>query len=560
MTDLQGDKIRRGQFLSWLIENPRQIDPDDDGTRKPLLMVVNPDIFYYALTFAYNQNDRLPLYQDFLNYFNFIIVDEFHYYNPKQFANFLFFMSLSDYYGLFKSANRQFCLLTATPATQVADYLDKLGLEIDWIKPDNADLSQTEPTPALASVELEIYSSEEFDLREGLVALVRHKQGQLINWLTNDQHGAIISSALWKINQIHANLLPAVGSEKMGRLTGPETTSGRNAAKTKSLILATPTVDIGYNFERPGKDRQNIDFLLFDARFGDEFIQRLGRAGRVLGKTVQNRSSQVIALVSPEFYALLKPFDKQSLDRLRLQELANQLPDRHAFYSYIQNGAMVEAYKTLYNEKQPMSDAARQEHQQLYSQIKQLFDSKIPDKKLEDGMKTFFKRQAAYGRIKDFPPLERGSINEWYKLCQKFDDAQQSTKKHIEFLRGKFGLNLKAEDFFKYLLQDIACYHAEKARYNFREAFQPPSVLVSDTKHLFTSADITLGDALQIARNYKAYYFSSLNEWLKQLKLEIPPELADEARAALAFCDLSEQRPVEERLKIQFELELSNLF
>ena len=345
--DLQGDKIRRGQFLSWLIENPRQIDPDDDGTRKPLLMVVNPDIFYYALTFAYNQNDRLPLYQDFLNYFNFIIVDEFHYYNPKQFANFLFFMSLSDYYGLFKSANRQFCLLTATPATQVADYLDKLGLEIDWIKPDNADLSQTEPTPALASVELEIYSSEEFDLREGLVALVRHKQGQLINWLTNDQHGAIISSALWKINQIHANLLPAVGSEKMGRLTGPETTSGRNAAKTKSLILATPTVDIGYNFERPGKDRQNIDFLLFDARFGDEFIQRLGRAGRVLGKTVQNHSSQVIALVSPEFYALLKPFDKQSLDRLRLQELANQLPDRHAFIATSKTGRWWRRIKPL---------------------------------------------------------------------------------------------------------------------------------------------------------------------------------------------------------------------
>ena len=43
----------------------------------------------------------------------------------------------------------------------------------------------------------------------------------------------------------------------------------------RDLILATPTVDIGYNFKKLGKARQNVDWIVCDARYGDELIQRL---------------------------------------------------------------------------------------------------------------------------------------------------------------------------------------------------------------------------------------------------------------------------------------------
>ena len=116
--------LRRGAALHYLIQNARQLG--GDSKKKATLFVVNPDIFYYALFFCYHKHDRIPLFQDMLTQFNFIIIDEFHYYNSKQFANFLFFMSLSKHYGF---TNRQFCLLTATPDEAGKNIPEKLGPE-----------------------------------------------------------------------------------------------------------------------------------------------------------------------------------------------------------------------------------------------------------------------------------------------------------------------------------------------------------------------------------------------------------------------------------------------
>src|SRR5205807_8572394 len=97
------------------------------------------------------------------------------YYNPKQFANFLFFMSLSRHYGFISNSNsigRQFCILTATPNEQVTKYLQGLGVNIGWIQPGTADsaaIDQTHEVPALAPVYLEVYSVE--DMKDGLLTL-----------------------------------------------------------------------------------------------------------------------------------------------------------------------------------------------------------------------------------------------------------------------------------------------------------------------------------------------------------------------------------------------------
>ena len=126
----EGD-LRRGAALHSIIQNHRRLG--GDSSKRALLFVVNPDIFYYALYFCYGKHNRIPLFQDFLAQFNYIIIDEFHYYNPKQFANFLFFMSLSKHYGFLDgSTNRQFCLLTATPSERVTEYLRGLQVRIGW--------------------------------------------------------------------------------------------------------------------------------------------------------------------------------------------------------------------------------------------------------------------------------------------------------------------------------------------------------------------------------------------------------------------------------------------
>src|SRR5581483_6464888 len=119
--------------------------------------------------FRYHRYDRIPLFQDIITACNFIIIDEFHYYNPKQLANFLFFMLLSKQCGFVDvSTRRQFCLLTATPTPQVNEYLQRLAFSTDLIDPAHvppAPPGSTRKVPALAPVHLEIYRADE--LRRG---------------------------------------------------------------------------------------------------------------------------------------------------------------------------------------------------------------------------------------------------------------------------------------------------------------------------------------------------------------------------------------------------------
>src|SRR5216683_796392 len=396
-TGFSEGELRRGAALHAIMEDPRRTD--SDNRKKATIFVVNPDIFYYAFYFRYNKYDRIPLFQDIFTLCNYIIIDEFHYYNPKQLANFLFFMSLSRHYGyLGRSANRQFCLLTATPNEKVKQYLEKLNIGIGWIKPENApadELGQTSETAALTPVQLEIYSVDE--MKEGLLTLAHEKRAEIADWLNRGEDGAIISGALWRINQVYYDLRASntLSTESMGRLTGAESRSGREDAKAKRLILATPTVDIGYNFDRLSKTRQNIDFLLLDARSGDEFIQRLGRAGRVLGKAQQTTDSRVLAITDATFYKALQPYDGQTLSRAALRKLAEEhLPARNSLYTYIKSGAIAEAFLPIYRLESMTSTQNKPDIETIFDEMQQLFaaDTKLTYQKLRSGTKKYIDR------------------------------------------------------------------------------------------------------------------------------------------------------------------------
>ncbi len=210
----------------------------------------------------------------FLGGFDYLVIDESHYYNPKQLANFLFFLSAWKHFGILDSLAKV-CLLSATPNSHVSHYLHSLNLRIEKVSPDNepAD-AEALSIPSLAPVELDMFSLDE--IREpGLVTLVSDHMQELHQWLGTDQQGAIISSALWRINLLYNELRRSgIPQSRFARLTGVETRQARSAATRYDLILATPTVDLGYNFERTEKNRQSIDFLFFDATFTDEFGRR----------------------------------------------------------------------------------------------------------------------------------------------------------------------------------------------------------------------------------------------------------------------------------------------
>ncbi|HLZ80132.1 MAG TPA: type I-D CRISPR-associated helicase Cas3' [Ktedonobacteraceae bacterium] len=548
VSDFSEGELRRGAALHYILQNPRKVNPE--GGKKATLFVVNPDIFYYAFYCLYAQFDRIPLFQDIFTLCNYIIIDEFHYYNPKQLANFLFFMSLSNHYGyLGKSTNRQFCLLTATPNERVERYLEKLNIGIGWIKPENApadELKQTDESAALTPTQLEVYSIDE--MKEGLLTLAREKRAGIADWLARGEDGAIISSALWRINQVYYDLRASntLSTELMGRLTGAESRGGRVDAKARRLILATPTVDIGYNFDRLGKTRQNIDFLLLDARSGDEFIQRLGRAGRVLGKEQQTIASRVLAITDTKFYKALQPYDGQTLSRVALRKLAEEnLPARNALYSYIKSGAIAEAFLPIYRLESMTSTQNKPDIEAIFDEMQQLFaaDTKLTYKKLRFGTRKYIERAKDYGGLVTVPRERR----ECLAACKDRVVHEQNYRESQN--KGWKGWSSEIEA-YNWLQQDLRCYFLEKARFSFREDFQPPLALVGDTKNLLSSESVALYDALHIVKNYKVEYFDSPEKWQHHLQLPLP----EGAKDALIYCDLRELLPPDERLQIGLKL------
>jgi CRISPR-associated endonuclease/helicase Cas3 len=252
---------RVGERLNRFIENPQEYERVG---RKPIAVVTNPDIFYYAPYFAaYNRLDRRNLFERFLLRFDYVVIDEFHYYSPKQLACFLFFFALCKEWGYFEHG-RRICLLSATPEQEIRMYLGRLfeSSEMAWITPEDMPPSMNglKYTPALTPLTLRMINGTIADF-----AASADGQTVLSQWLRASRDGALISNALWRVNAAYAALRKAGFENAMARLTGAERTEQGRAAPLSQLLLATPTVDIGYNFDKPGKARQPLDFIVYDA-------------------------------------------------------------------------------------------------------------------------------------------------------------------------------------------------------------------------------------------------------------------------------------------------------
>ena len=281
---------RRGEKIYNLLREPATIFPEAGGNR-PILLVTNPDIFYYATFFAYNQLDRGNIASQFYSKFATVIFDEFHLYNAKQLVSLLFYLALSHIFGFFQHG-RKIVLLTATPepaCEKALETLEKSGVRIIRI---NGEESQANLLPSQTAVNLEIRPQLEKDewlteLAKEVVKRYREKP---------EENGAVVLDSKDTINRLR-DLLISQGLEgKFGRITGSTPFPERLIAANRQIILATNTVDVGFNFEKnPSPTRQNLDWLIFSARDRFSFWQRIGRVGRILGKSETDISSEAIA-------------------------------------------------------------------------------------------------------------------------------------------------------------------------------------------------------------------------------------------------------------------------
>lgn len=281
---------RSGEKLYNVLRNPATIFPEV-GANRPILLVTNPDIFYYATFFAYNKLDRGNIASGFYTKFATVIFDEFHLYNAKQLVGLFFYLALSHVFGFFQHG-RRVVLLTATPEPACESALFTLETQGVKIKRIDGETVDSHLLPSQTAVNLEIrpqLEKEEWlgELAEEVVKRLREQP---------EQNGAVILDSKDAINRL-ADLLKAKGLQNdFGRITGSTPPADRKLAAQRQIILATSTVDVGFNFERtPAPARQNLDWLIFSARDRFSFWQRIGRVGRVLGKTETDIPSEAIA-------------------------------------------------------------------------------------------------------------------------------------------------------------------------------------------------------------------------------------------------------------------------
>lgn len=514
---------RPGETLQRLIQNPLTyaealgISPDD-YRKRPLILVTNPDIFYYALFFRYGSHDQRNVFQKFLTAFDYIVIDEFHYYNSKQLANFLFFFVISQEFGYFADG-RRICLLSATPNNYVTDYLTRVFGESQeghwsWIAPHNepSESANLETTPTLAALELQLVGGELQDW----ASAHSHELG---GWLADDQDGALISSALWRINTCYNTLRRTLDEKRLGRITGPEPEAQRKKATAVPLILATPTVDIGYNFQKKGKRRQNLDFLVCDARYGDELVQRIGRAGRVLGKSVTDRPSHAAALLAADAYQALKSHDGETFSRGDFAALINDcemLPPKQTLYAYIRTHAITECFYPISQIKRmmPPREDLLTKIDALYERVRAVF---APHSRQSARSLAYFFRKYWYRK-------------QWLRQNkQQMAFDLQTAEQFADWVRWLDGQEYKAADLMPYLSSSLE-YEEQRqalrefvegqvaltdALFSFRDSFQGPTAVVYDREQLLSSQAINAYSVMHLVSNYQVHWLSGRREFIR---------------------------------------------
>ncbi|MCB9009442.1 MAG: type I-D CRISPR-associated helicase Cas3' [Ardenticatenaceae bacterium] len=510
-------QMRKGEILFRLLRNYREFYLGE-YRRQGLIFVVNPDIFYYALMFQYTTHDQRNLFQSFLTHFRYIIVDEFHYYDQKQLAFFLFFFAISKQMGYFEHAGRKICLLSATPNSHVIDYLNQLfGDNWQHVSPENepSESADYETTPTLSPLTLKIDSQKLLEWFGGngrfLQTAIQQKQ----------QHGAVISDSLRRINRLFAALLPQLGQSSLGRITGPEPEDARQTATGKPLILATPTVDIGYNFKKIGKQRQNIDFLICEARYGDDLIQRLGRAGRILGKPEQDQLSEAVALLPETAVDAFHPYNGQTLTRAQFKAiiLQNQdkLPQKHNLTGYIESWAITEVFYPIYRaDKQFVLQKEHEAVQELYQQLCQLFGVRGKSfQSLSTYFRKFYYRQQWLKATKNSVPLNKQTaeqVADWFKFRQESDIGEPSATDILPFLDHE---SILAHLEQKAALRQFVTSQVDltQSLFNFRDSFQGPTAVIYDPNHLLSSETINQHDLFHILESYDVQWFADHREF-----------------------------------------------
>ncbi|WGL60031.1 type I-D CRISPR-associated helicase Cas3' [Pigmentibacter sp. JX0631] len=287
-----------GRLLIELWKDPSLIDESISNTTK-LILITNPDIFRLASNFQYGSHE-VSLGAEFIGRIDYLIIDETHVYHALQLTS-LFFSLLLWSAGLAKNDKRRILLLSATPEKDLKWFINalhKLDVKIACIEPQSAPLD----LPRVVSLSPINIEFRELKINECFITA--KEQLEILEHKKMKKDMLILSDSLNRINKI-ANNLKTEHNLNPKKITGMISHSERLKVVTNDLILATPTVDLGFNFpKKENKQFQSIDTIYCEAPTIDRLWQRLGRAGRVLPYEIKDIPSQAFAYIPKQ--ALIK--------------------------------------------------------------------------------------------------------------------------------------------------------------------------------------------------------------------------------------------------------------
>ncbi len=235
---------------------------------KPKIVLTNPDILFLIFALRYHAEPlaALPGYHA-------LIMDEFHLYSGVELAHALFMLHLGRSLGAFD----KIILLSATPAPEVSDYLDRIldsPLRVDTavecahpVVGERQAVQRVELVPHLAGQ----------DVVETAVRLIKELEPGIRQRRLNNPSPAYVPAVAVVNSVVNAirleDRLVEEGFQR-GEMAIIRGLSAREVRDTKGKLLAigTSAIEVGIDFQ--------CDYLIFEAGEAASFMQRFGRVGR----------------------------------------------------------------------------------------------------------------------------------------------------------------------------------------------------------------------------------------------------------------------------------------
>jgi CRISPR-associated helicase Cas3 len=242
---------------------------------KPVILT-NPDILYLLMynLYAYHRPFlayRERVLQNIINNYPIIVFDEFHSYNVKQEANAAFIAATAA--RLAPDKPHIFIFSSATPdLSRLENYLRRVGIDICPVHTSPSTSGELVCEP----IDIEILPADlsHWQGRE----TIEKEFGRVLNFLENYPagRGVFILDSVYEAKLLAQSLADRFGWDQVGELHGYLDADARRGALERRFTVGTTTIDVGVDFT----GKQAKDFIVFEARSAEQFMQRLGRIGR----------------------------------------------------------------------------------------------------------------------------------------------------------------------------------------------------------------------------------------------------------------------------------------